>query len=43
VELGVTLGRWAWGSTFVDMNNDGWEDLYVTNGFLTAQGKDRDL
>ena len=43
VDLGVTLGRWAWGSVFVDMNNDGWEDLYVTNGFLTAEGKDRDL
>ncbi len=43
VGMGVTLGRWAWGSIFVDMNNDGWEDLYVTNGFLTAQDKDRDL
>lgn len=36
VELGVTLGRWAWGSLFVDINNDGWQDLYVTNGFITA-------
>jgi len=36
VELGVTLGRWAWGSLFVDINNDGWEDLYVANGFVTA-------
>ena len=36
VDLGVTLGRWAWGSMFVDLNNDGWEDLYVTNGFMTA-------
>ena len=36
VELGITLGRWAWGSLFVDLNNDGWEDLYVTNGFMTA-------
>ena len=39
VELGVTLGRWAWGSLFVDINNDGWQDLYVTNGFITADGK----
>jgi hypothetical protein len=38
VDLGVTLGRWAWGSLFVDVNNDGWEDLYVTNGFITAGG-----
>ncbi len=36
VEMGVTLGRWAWGSLFVDLNNDGWEDIYVTNGFITA-------
>ena len=36
VDLGVTLGRWAWGSQFVDINNDGWQDLYVTNGFITA-------
>jgi hypothetical protein len=32
----VTLGRWAWGSLLVDINNDGWEDLYVTNGFMTG-------
>lgn len=33
---GVTLGRWAWGSKFADLNNDGWEDLYVANGFVTT-------
>jgi hypothetical protein len=36
VDLGVTMGRWAWGSLFTDINNDGWQDLYVTNGFVTA-------
>ncbi len=36
IDKGVTLGRWAWGSLFVDINNDGWEDLYVANGFVTA-------
>lgn len=36
VEMAVTLGRWAWGSQFVDINNDGWQDIYVTNGFMTA-------
>ena len=30
------MGRWAWGSLFFDLNNDGWEDLYTTNGFMTA-------
>jgi hypothetical protein len=32
---GVTMGRWAWGSRFVDLNNDGWEDLVVANGYIT--------
>jgi len=34
---GITIGRWAWGSKFADLNNDGWEDLLVTNGFITQQ------
>ncbi|MFP6873093.1 MAG: VCBS repeat-containing protein [Verrucomicrobiales bacterium] len=36
-DAGVTMGRWAWGSGFADINNDGWQDLYVANGFFTAQ------
>ncbi|MCA9212885.1 MAG: VCBS repeat-containing protein, partial [Planctomycetales bacterium] len=36
VSLNVTMGRWAWGSLFVDVNNDGWRDIYVANGFVTA-------
>jgi hypothetical protein len=36
VEAGVTMGRWAWGSLFADLNNDGWEDLYVVNGFMSS-------
>ena len=37
VEAGVVIGRWAWGSRFVDLNSDGWEDLLVTNGFITQE------
>jgi hypothetical protein len=37
VEAGVTMGRWAWGSLFTDINNDGWEDLHVVNGFFTNE------
>ncbi|NIP92238.1 MAG: VCBS repeat-containing protein, partial [Akkermansiaceae bacterium] len=33
---GVTMGRWAWSSSFADLNNDGWEDLVVANGYLTT-------
>ncbi|HWB03495.1 MAG TPA: VCBS repeat-containing protein [Verrucomicrobiales bacterium] len=37
VPAGVTMARWAWGAHFVDLNNDGWEDLYVANGFITTE------
>jgi hypothetical protein len=32
----VGVGRWAWASLFADINNDGWEDLVVANGFVTG-------
>lgn len=41
--LGVEMGRWAWGSVFADLNNDGWQDLYVTNGYMTSGGSGGDL
>ena len=34
----VQIGRWAWGSNFVDLNNDGWEDLVVANGYISTPG-----
>lgn len=37
---GVAIGRWGWGSLLVDLNNDGLEDIYVPNGFLTNQDPD---
>lgn len=30
---GVWDADWAWGTTFADMNNNGWLDLVVANGF----------
>ena len=39
---GARQGRWAWGSVFADLNNDGLEDLVVGNGFVTGK-KDDDL
>ena len=38
--VGVTVGRWSWGSVFADLNNDGWQDLVVANGFVTGQVPD---
>lgn len=35
-EMGVSMGRWAWGSRFTDLNNDGWEDIVVANGFIST-------
>ena len=31
------MGRWAWGSAFCDLNNDGFEDILVANGFVTNE------
>ena len=36
MEAAVNMGRWAWCSLFLDVNNDGWEDLFVNNGYITA-------
>ena len=37
--MGVELGGWSFGAQFGDLNNDGALDLYLTNGFVSA---DRD-
>ncbi|PYV40811.1 MAG: hypothetical protein DMG06_19095 [Acidobacteria bacterium] len=39
---GVEMGRWAWCSNFLDFDNDGYEDLYIANGFITGP-KSEDL
>ena len=39
----VTMGRWAWSSLFVDLDNDGWDDLAVANGYITAGDDTGDL
>jgi hypothetical protein len=37
---GAAMGRWAWGAKFVDINNDGWDDIVCPNGFLTGPRPD---
>jgi len=37
LDAGVVMGRWAWSSQFIDINNDSWEDLVVANGFMTNE------
>jgi hypothetical protein len=37
--MGVELGGWSFGAQFADLNNDGNLDLFLTNGYVSA---DRD-
>jgi hypothetical protein len=34
--MGVELGGWSFGAQFGDLNNDGHLDLYLTNGYISA-------
>lgn len=36
-EAAVARARWAWGTSFADINNDGWQDLVVANGNITGE------
>jgi enediyne biosynthesis protein E4 len=35
-EMGVELGGWSFGAQFGDLNNDGFQDLYLVNGYVSA-------
>ena len=39
----ISMGRWAWSSGLVDLNNDGWEDVLIANGYMTGWKRDPDL
>jgi uncharacterized membrane protein YraQ (UPF0718 family) len=32
-EFGVTSSYWSWNAKAADLDNDGWQDIYVGNGF----------
>ena len=34
--VGPFSGGWAWGGGFIDVDNDGREDLYTPNGFISG-------
>ncbi len=35
--VGGFSGGWAWGGGFIDFDNDGWEDIYTPNGFISGK------
>src|SRR5215211_7113638 len=38
-EMDVEIGGWSFGAQFGDLNNDGTLDLYVVNGYISADRK----
>lgn len=36
-DVGGLSAGWAWGGGFIDFDNDGWEDLYTPNGFISGK------
>jgi hypothetical protein len=34
--MGIDYGGWSWGAQFGDLNNDGTQDLYLVNGYISA-------
>ncbi|MCB9897223.1 MAG: CRTAC1 family protein [Planctomycetes bacterium] len=37
VAAGVQDGGWGWGSVFADLDNDGWQDICHTNGWMVEK------
>jgi hypothetical protein len=38
-EYGVGSSYWTWNAKAADLDNDGWQDLYVGNGFRFGEGE----
>ena len=38
--MGVEKAGWSYGAQFGDLNNDGWQDLFVVNGFYSGETRE---
>jgi hypothetical protein len=38
--MGVAKAGWSYGAQFGDLNNDGWQDLFVVNGFYSGENRE---
>ncbi len=36
-EVGGFSAGWAWGGGFIDFDNDGWQDIFSPNGFISGK------
>ena len=41
-DYGVAAVGWAYGPALVDLDNDGWLDIYATAGFISQSRSDPD-
>ncbi len=42
-ESGIGFGGWTWNARFADLDNDGWQDLFIVNGFAASPNLDHVL
>lgn len=43
IERGLELGGWSWNAKFADVDNDGWKDLYIANGFFQSATRESNI
>lgn len=43
IERGLELGGWSWNAKFADVDNDGWKDIYISNGFFQSDMRESNI